>query len=139
LSYDIFFNNSWYPAGTGPAISPHATPFGDMWETDVDDDLNSIRVLSEPETYRAVGLSDRTWERLKAIGDTPPKTRLSEGRIGYRLSDIKKWLDARREGEGESWKKLGDAASRVVESCGADIRDHQHKMQAELNRRREKP
>jgi predicted DNA-binding transcriptional regulator AlpA len=69
-----------------------------MWEIAVDDDLNSIRVLSEPETYRAVGLSDRTWERLKAIGDVPPKTRLSEGRIGYRLSDIKKWLDARREG-----------------------------------------
>jgi predicted DNA-binding transcriptional regulator AlpA len=73
-----------------------------MWEIAVDDDLNSIRVLSEPETYRAVGLSDRTWERLKAIGDVPPKTRLSEGRIGYRLSDIKKWLDARREGGARS-------------------------------------
>ena len=73
----------------------------------MDDDLNSIRVLSESETYRAVGLSDRTWERLKAAGDVPPKTRLSEGRIGYRLSDIKKWLDARREGG-----RLDDGAAR---------------------------
>ena len=75
---------------------------GDMREIDVKDDLDSIRVLSEPETIRAVGLSDRTWDRSKAIGDIPPKTRLSEGRIGYRISDIKKWLDARREGNGEA-------------------------------------
>jgi predicted DNA-binding transcriptional regulator AlpA len=76
--------------------------FGDIWEIDVDDDLNSIRVLSEPQTYRAIGVSDRTWERLKAIGDVPLKTRLSEGRVGYRVSDIKAWLDRRREGSGEA-------------------------------------
>jgi len=75
---------------------------GDIWEIDVDDDLDSIRVLSEPQTYRAIGVSDRTWERLKAIGDVPPKTRLSEGRVGYRVSDIKAWLDRRREGSGEA-------------------------------------
>ena len=102
----------------------------------MNDDLDSIRVLSEPETYRTVGVSDRTWERLKANGDVPPKTRLSEGRIGYRVCDIKDWLDKRRE-DG-SWQQLGDVAQRVTESCAADIRDHQRKMQAELNRRREK-
>ena len=68
-----------------------------MQEVGVNDDLDSIRVLSEPKTIQAVGVSDRTWDRLKAIGDVPPKTRLSEGRIGYRVSDIRAWLDARRE------------------------------------------
>jgi predicted DNA-binding transcriptional regulator AlpA len=52
----------------------------------VDDNLDLIRVLSEPETYRVLGLSDRTWERLKRINDIPPKTRLSEGRVGYRVA-----------------------------------------------------
>ena len=94
------------------------------------DDLDSIRVLSEPETYRAVGVSDRTWERLKAIGDVPPKTRLSEGRVGYRVSDIKDWLDKRREGP---WRKLGDVAREVC----ADVRDVMHEKQNELNRRSE--
>jgi predicted DNA-binding transcriptional regulator AlpA len=103
-------------------------------EAEVDDDINSIRVLSEPETYRTLGLSDRTWERLKSIGDVPPKTRLSEGRVGYRLCDIKEWLDKRRV--PNRWQQLGDAASRVVESCGADIRDHQRKMQRELDRQK---
>jgi len=42
----------------------------------------------------------------------------------------------RRESGGESWKKLGDVATRVAESCGADIRDHSIKMQRELNRRK---
>jgi predicted DNA-binding transcriptional regulator AlpA len=66
----------------------------------VDDSLDLIRVLSEPETIRAIGVSDRTWDRLKSIGDAPPKTRLSEGRIGYRISDIKEWLDKRRVNAG---------------------------------------
>ena len=101
----------------------------------MNNDFDTIRVLSEPETRQAVGLSDRTWERLKAAGDTPPKTRLSEGRIGYRVIDIEKWLDARREGP---WQKLGDAAQRVTESCGADIRDTQIQMQDELNQQRKK-
>ena len=61
-------------------------------------DLDSVRVLSEPETIRALGVSDRTFDRLKAIGDVPQKTRLSQGRVGYRVCDIKAWLDSRREG-----------------------------------------
>jgi predicted DNA-binding transcriptional regulator AlpA len=57
-----------------------------------------IRVLTEPETVEALGLSRRTWDRLKQLGDVPTKTRLSEGRIGYRVRDLAAWLDARREG-----------------------------------------
>jgi predicted DNA-binding transcriptional regulator AlpA len=61
-------------------------------------DLDLIRVLSRSETIEAVGVSEKTWERLEALGDVPAKTRLSEGRIGYRVCDIAAWLDARREG-----------------------------------------
>jgi predicted DNA-binding transcriptional regulator AlpA len=60
------------------------------------ENLDAIRVLSRSETIRAVGLSDRTWDRLEAAGDTPPKTRISQGRIGYRICDVKEWLDRRR-------------------------------------------
>jgi predicted DNA-binding transcriptional regulator AlpA len=102
----------------------------------MDGDFSIIRVLTRPQTIKTVGVSERTWERLEAAGDVPPKTRLSEGRIGYRVCDIEAWLDKRRE--GESWKKLGDIAQHVVESCGADIRDHQRRMQDELNRQRKK-
>jgi predicted DNA-binding transcriptional regulator AlpA len=63
----------------------------------VEDSLDLIRVLSRREAIKAANLSERTWERLEAVGDVPPKTRLSQGRIGYRVSDIKKWLDRRRE------------------------------------------
>ena len=55
---------------------------------------------------------------------------LTENRYGIRVGDIRKVL------AGENWRELGDVAERVVESCGADIRDHQRKMQAELNRRK---
>ena len=46
-----------------------------------------------------VGLSDRTWDRLEQRGDGPAKTKISKGRIGYRVSDIREWLDRRRETE----------------------------------------
>jgi predicted DNA-binding transcriptional regulator AlpA len=49
------------------------------------DDLDAIRVLTRPETLKAVGLSDATFTRLEAIGDVPPKTRLSQYRVGYRV------------------------------------------------------
>jgi predicted DNA-binding transcriptional regulator AlpA len=60
-------------------------------------DLESIRVLNRTETLKMVGVSDRTWDRLEAAGDIPPKTRISQGRIGYRVADIMEWLDSRRE------------------------------------------
>jgi predicted DNA-binding transcriptional regulator AlpA len=56
-----------------------------------------VRVLSTPEAIEALGLSRRTWERLQAEGDSPVKTKLSEGRVGYRVCDLAAWLDARRE------------------------------------------
>jgi predicted DNA-binding transcriptional regulator AlpA len=63
----------------------------------MDDNLDSIRVVNRRAAMRACDLSEKTWERLERDGDTPPKTRLSEGRVGYRISDLKEWLDRRRE------------------------------------------
>ncbi len=60
------------------------------------DTLNSVRVVDEPTAIMLTGVSPRTWDRLRARGETPPHTRLSERRIGYRLVDLKAWLDARR-------------------------------------------
>ena len=63
----------------------------------MENNLDLIRVLSRREAIKTANLSERTWERLEAAGDVPPKTRLSQGRIGYRVSDLKEWLDRRRE------------------------------------------
>ncbi len=61
------------------------------------DPLDSIRVVTKPEAQRVCGLSPDTWDRMERRGETPPITRLSERRIGYRLVDLRAWLDARRE------------------------------------------
>ena len=58
--------------------------------------LDLIRVVDEATAAKAAGLSLRTWDRMRANGDTPPITRLSERRIGYRILDLMAWLDARR-------------------------------------------
>ena len=64
------------------------------------DDFDLVRVLTRPQTLKVVGVSDRTWQRMEDRGETPPKTALSPNRIGYRLIDIMKWLDARRRENG---------------------------------------
>jgi predicted DNA-binding transcriptional regulator AlpA len=56
-----------------------------------------VRVLNRTETLKALGVSDRTFDRIEAAGEGPPRTRLSANRIGYRVSDLQRWLDCRRE------------------------------------------
>jgi predicted DNA-binding transcriptional regulator AlpA len=60
-------------------------------------EFDSIRVVDEPTALQLLGLSPRTWDRLRAAGDLPVKTQLSPRRVGYRVADLKAWLDARRE------------------------------------------
>ena len=85
----------------------------------MDNDL--IKVLTRREAIEAVGVSEKTWERLEALGDIPTKTRLSQGRVGFRVVDIATWLDARRETStareliDANWKTVGAAASKIVE------------------------
>ena len=62
------------------------------------DSLDSVRVLDEPTAIKLAGVSPRTWDRMRARGETPPITQISERRIGYRLVDLRAWLDARRVG-----------------------------------------
>jgi predicted DNA-binding transcriptional regulator AlpA len=62
------------------------------------DGLELVRVLDEQTAIELVGVSPRTWDRMRARGETPPVTKISDRRIGYRVVDLKKWLDGRREG-----------------------------------------
>lgn len=61
------------------------------------DALEDLRVLSEPEAIRLAGISKPTWERMRARGETPPLVRISRRRIGYRVGDLRKWIEGRTE------------------------------------------
>jgi predicted DNA-binding transcriptional regulator AlpA len=63
-----------------------------------DDWISRLRVIPEPETIVLCNSSKATWERMKARGETPPMTQISPRRVGYRVTDIEAWLDARRRG-----------------------------------------
>lgn len=60
---------------------------------------DSVRVIDRAQAIEAVGLSWNTWERMEERGETPPVTKLSKRRIGYRVVDLQRWLDARRSGQ----------------------------------------
>jgi predicted DNA-binding transcriptional regulator AlpA len=61
-----------------------------------DDTFDSVRVVDEQTAILLVGVAPRTWDRMRARGDIPPITKLSERRVGFRVCDLKAWLDARR-------------------------------------------
>jgi predicted DNA-binding transcriptional regulator AlpA len=63
------------------------------------DPFESVRVIDKPTAWSLAGLSRRTWQRMEARGETPPVTQISPNRVGYRLVDLKAWLDARRKSE----------------------------------------
>jgi predicted DNA-binding transcriptional regulator AlpA len=58
------------------------------------------RVVSEAETARIIGYSKDTLRREFRAGRAPARIRLSERRIGYRLSAIYEWLKAHTETSG---------------------------------------
>ena len=72
------------------------------------DGLNAIRVLTETELCRALGISNKTFERMRYRGDVPPKTQLSDRRVGYRVVDVEEWLNHRREGESRTTRVQAD-------------------------------
>lgn len=50
-------------------------------------------VVSESETAVRTNVSPSTLRRLNARGEGPPRLQLSHRRVGYLLSDVKKWLE----------------------------------------------
>jgi hypothetical protein len=60
-------------------------------------EFKSVRCITRGELKQILGnISERTLKRMEAVGDSPVKTRLSAGRVGYRLNDVEAWLDGRR-------------------------------------------
>jgi predicted DNA-binding transcriptional regulator AlpA len=58
-------------------------------------DLDGLKVLSRPEVIALLNISKVTFDRLEQKGGGPRKVRLSPRRIGYRVCDVKAWLDSR--------------------------------------------
>jgi predicted DNA-binding transcriptional regulator AlpA len=56
------------------------------------------QVVSEQDAAKFCGCSRDTIRRRVMAGDGPPVIRLSTHRIGYRIRDLREWLDANIEG-----------------------------------------
>lgn len=56
-----------------------------------------LHVINVTELASLSGLSIATLRRKIAQGSAPPVVRLSERRIGFRMSDVADWLAARVE------------------------------------------
>jgi hypothetical protein len=68
----------------------------------VSDPFESVRIVDEPTAIGLLDISKDTWKRMRDRGEGPPVTKISERRIGYRLIDLRRWLDARRVENSET-------------------------------------
>ena len=65
-------------------------------------DLARNRVMIRKEAADFCGLSPATFRRLNETGRFPTPIRLSERRLGWRVSALLEWLDCREQ--GREWK-----------------------------------
>jgi predicted DNA-binding transcriptional regulator AlpA len=78
------------------------------------DPLTLIRCVGRRELIDLLAeLGEKTLDRLEQVGQGPPKTQLSDRRVGYRVTDVAAWLDARRR--TDSLEQIGEPAARIVE------------------------
>lgn len=61
------------------------------------DTPTNLRVLTRDEAADMLGISRLGLDRLHMEGAGPARLRLSARRVGYRLSDLRAWLDSRIE------------------------------------------
>ena len=52
-------------------------------------------VLSKSQTSAVTNLSRDTLDRMNRMGEGPKRMQLSERRVGYRMREIRKWLESR--------------------------------------------
>jgi predicted DNA-binding transcriptional regulator AlpA len=55
------------------------------------------RIITQEQAAEICDLHQATLKRLRAAGIGPPVIKLSQKRIGYRVRDLRAWLDARTE------------------------------------------
>lgn len=61
--------------------------------TTKEDTIDFVR--GRAETAKILGISVRTLTRMEARGEAPPRVKITTRVIGYRDTEIKKFLDAR--------------------------------------------
>jgi len=61
--------------------------------------------MHEPDVLERVGFSRATLRRRIKEGDFPAPVQIGPGRIGWRVEDVKAWLQQRKHGVPERWKE----------------------------------
>jgi len=86
------------------------------------DTLDDLRVIPESEAIHLANVSPASWSRMRQRGETPPLVRISRRRIGYRVSDLKKWIEARVEPSKYDPADIPSTCERPIEGR----RRHRH-------------
>jgi predicted DNA-binding transcriptional regulator AlpA len=53
------------------------------------------RFIGEPERCEITGYSRGHWFKLEQRGDVPQRVKLGRRKVGWRLSEIMKWMEER--------------------------------------------
>lgn len=59
------------------------------------------KIIREPERRDTTGIPKATWRRYERSGLVPKRVRIGPRAVGWRLSEIKEWIES-REAVGEN-------------------------------------
>ena len=79
---------------------------------------SKLQVISEKEAAAVLGLSYCTLRRMRLDDNGPPHIKLGVRRIGYRLSTMDAWLDARERSQASPDSGSRSNCSRGSSSVG---------------------
>lgn len=54
-------------------------------------------VITRVEAAELIGISPDTLDRMSARREGPPRVRISDRRVGYRMRELRKWIGDRVE------------------------------------------
>lgn len=63
--------------------------------TELPANLIDDAVITKPQALVLLGVSRPTLDRMRARGEGPKQVQLSDRRIGYRMRDLRAWLNER--------------------------------------------
>jgi predicted DNA-binding transcriptional regulator AlpA len=97
-----------------------------MTTSATDEAIAELQVLTEEQVSAITGLGRNTLKAKRRTGTGPRVTVLSTGRIGYRVRDVREWLDERAETQEadvdqQTRAALADLDAVKVRNAGGDL------------------
>ena len=74
-----------------------------------------IEIARDARRFQITGVPKSSWYDLMRRGKAPRPIPLGGPSVGWLVSELEEWVEARKAERDATWRPLGDAAMKVIE------------------------